>query len=191
MKNAFLLLTLAATLLGACADDATTPSATAGTDELPTDDVIYGLQHVMTKSGVRTGVMLSDTAFLREAGQDFDLRKVKITFFNDSGAESGTLTSRTGDYNVASGSFVARGNAVLITQGADSRRVESEELHYDVRSDQLWTDKPFVMHQGAQVTRGQNFRSDSKFQNFTVTGARTQGGLPSAGKGAGNSDLSF
>jgi LPS export ABC transporter protein LptC len=191
MNRPVLLLIFAAALLGACADDSTTPSATANVEELPTDDVIYGIHQVMTKDGVRTGVMDSDTAYLRESGENLDLRGVHITFYNDVGAQSGTLTSRTGDYDMSTGAFVARGNAVLVTQGADARRVESEELHYDVKGDRLWTDKPFVMRQGEQVTKGESFRSDSKFQNFTVTGASTTGGLPKGATGAGNSGLSF
>jgi LPS export ABC transporter protein LptC len=191
MTRPVLLLIFAAALLGACTDDSTTPSATASVEELPTDDVIYGIHQVMTKDGIRTGVMDSDTAYLRESGEQLDLRGVHITFYNETGSESGTLTSRTGDYDVSTGAFVARGNAVLITRGEDGRRVESEELHYDVKGDRLWTDKPFVMRQGEQVTRGQSFRSDSKFQNFTVMGASTTGGLPKGAAGAGNSDLSF
>ncbi len=191
MTRPVLLLIFAAALLGACADDSTTPSATANVEELPTDDVVYGIHQVMTKDGVRTGVMDSDTAYMQESGEHLDLRGVHITFYNEVGVQSGTLTSRTGDYDMNSGAFVARGNAVLVTQGADPRRIESEELHYDVKGDRLWTDKPFVMRQGDQVTRGQNFRSDSKFQNFTVTGATTTGGLPKGAVGAGNSEPSF
>lgn len=191
MKRPALLLILAVTLASGCSNDATTPSATVRSDQLPPDNVIYGLHHLMTRSGIRSGVMDSDTAYLREAGETFDLRKVHITFYNEIGAQSGTLTSRTGQYNLSTGSFVARGKAVLVTEGPDPRRIESEELHYDVPSDQLWTDKAFVMHQGEQVTRGQNFRSDSKFQTFSVTGAHTTGGLPRAEGGTSASGLSF
>jgi LPS export ABC transporter protein LptC len=183
-------LVLSALLLGGCGDDATTPSATADSETLPTNDVIYGVHQVMTKNGVRTGVVDSDTAYMRNS-QTFDLRVVHITFFNDNGTESGTLTAKTGEYSGGSGSFVARGDAVLITKGPDPRRIESEELHYDVKSDLLWTEKPFVMYQGSQVTRGKSFRSDSKFQAFTVTGASTTGGLPKGATGSDPSDLSF
>ena len=191
MNRSILLALFAASLLGACTDDATTPSASAKTEKLPTDDVIYGLHQVMTKDGVRTGVLDSDTAFMRESHETADLRQVHITFYSDLGAESGVLTSDTGEYSVATGAFIARGNAVLITKGADPRRIESDELHYDVRADRLWTDKPFVMHQGSQTTRGQNFHSDSKFQSFSVTGASTTGGLPKGATSTGKSDLSF
>lgn len=191
MNRSTLFLALTALLLAGCADEATTPSATASTEALPTDDVIYGLHQVMTKNGIRTGVLESDTAYLREAREKLDLRTVHITFYTESGAESGTLTSETGEYNVGSGAFVARGNAVLKTLGPDARTIESEELNYDVKSDLLWTEKPFVMRQGSQVTRGKSFRSDEKFQNFTVTGANTTGGLPKGVAESKSSDLSF
>ena len=112
MNRSILLAIFAASLLGACTDDATTPSASAKTEKLPSDDVIYGLHQVMTKDGVRTGVLDSDTAFMRESHETADLRQVHITFYSDLGAESGVLTSDTGEYSVATGSFIARGNAL-------------------------------------------------------------------------------
>lgn len=179
---------LLAVLLAACKSESVTPSAVAGA-QLPSDDVIYGLHHVMTKAGVQTGVLDGDTAYLRESGQKFDLRGVRLRFFNASGAESGTLTAKTGEYSTGTGSFVARGNAVLVTQGPNgTRRVVTDELHYDTKTDQLWSDKPFVMTEGGRETRGRNFRSDSKFQTFSVSGARTSGGLPQA---PGSSEISF
>lgn len=177
-------LVLALALAG-CGQQSTTPSAVTRSARMPSDDVLYGLHHYMTKNGVRTGVLNSDTAYVRAAGQTFDLIGVRLKFFNENGAESGTLTSRTGEYNTLTGSFIARGNAVLVTP---TRRVQTEELFYDVKGDQLWSDKPFVMREGGRETRGQSFRSDSRFEKFTVTGAKTSGGLPQA---PGSSKISF
>lgn len=173
---------LAASLaLAACGKDSTTPSAVSRNAKLPADDVIYGLHHVMTKAGVRIGVMESDTAYLREAGQKFDLVGVRLTFYNESGAQTGSLTSRTGEYVPGTGAFIARGNAVLVTQGPNGqRKITTEELHYDRNVDQMWSDKPFVFVDGPSVTRGNSFRSDTRFEKFSVTGAATQGGIPKA-----------
>ena len=175
---------LAAALLAAgCGHDSTTPSATVDASEMPADQVLFGLHHVMTKDGVRTAVLDSDTAYMKDEGRTFDLRVVRLRFFNESGQESGTLTSRTGEYNADTGVFVARGNAVLVTQGQQGpRRLESEELHYDTRRDQLWSDLPFTLTEGGRVSRGTSFRTDSRFENWTVTQPKTTGGLPQDGK---------
>lgn len=179
----FLVLGLAAAL-AACGTQSTTPAPVADGSELPADNIIHGLRHVMTKSGVRTGVLDSDTAYLYEVGRQLDLRGVRLQFFNEAGAQTGTLTSETGEYDIGTGSFVARGNVVLITEGAEgTRRLETEELHYDVPQDRLWSDVPFVLTEGGRTTRGTSFRSDARFESWSVTGARTEGGLPETGTG--------
>lgn len=183
MRNLFLLL-VAALAVGGCGSESTTPSAVTDASDLPADQIVYALRHNMTKDGIRTGVLTSDTAYMYETGQNLDLRGVSLEFYGDTGAPTGTLTSRTGEYELRTGSFVARGEVVLVTQGPNgSRRLETEELHYDVRGDRLWSDQPFVLVEGGRTTRGNSFRSDASFRNWEVAGARTEGGLPSGGSG--------
>jgi hypothetical protein len=52
-----------------------------------------------------------------------------------------------------------------------------------VKTDELWSTKPFVMTQGARTTRGSSFRSNGKFSNFSIQGASTSGGLPTEESG--------
>jgi LPS export ABC transporter protein LptC len=177
----FLSLTLALAF-AACGSESTTPAPVADGAELPADNIIQGLRHVMTKEGVRTGVLNGDTAYMYEVGRRLDLRGVELEFFTESGMRSGTLTSETGEYDIGSGSFVARGNVVLLTESPEGRRrLETEELHYDVQGDRLWSDVPFVLEQNGRTTRGESFTSDASFQSWTVKGARTEGGLPESG----------
>ncbi|HET8654990.1 MAG TPA: LPS export ABC transporter periplasmic protein LptC [Longimicrobiaceae bacterium] len=180
MKRSHPLLVLAVCLaLGGCAQDAATPSAVTDVSKLPADDIMFGLHHVMTTNGVRTAVLDADTAYLRESGQVFDLVGVHLQFYNDSGRQTGTLTSRTGNYDVRQGNFTAIGNVVLDTENENGPlHLETEKLTYAQSQDQLWSDVPFVMTQNGQTTRGQSFRSDTKFENWTVKGATTTGGLP-------------
>lgn len=179
----FVALGLAVSLAG-CGTQATTPSQVTDASGLPADNVIFGVEHNMTREGVRTGVLQSDSAYLYEANRRMDLRGVELRFYGDNGVESGTLTSQTGEYDMGTGSFVARGDVVLITSGPEGqRRLETQELHFDVERDRLWSDVPFVMREGSRTTRGNSFRSDSKFRNWSVTGAETSGGLPQSGGG--------
>lgn len=171
-------------LAAGCGDESTTPAAVADASQLPADQVIYGLRHNMTKDGIRTGVLHSDTAFLFETGRKLDLRTVNLNFYGETGRETGNLTSKTGEYEVGTGNFIARGDVVLVTQGPNgSRRLETEELHYDVRGDRLWSEKPFVLKENGRTTRGNSFRTDARFRNWEVSGARTEGGLPAGSKG--------
>lgn len=179
MKATLLLGTLGLLALAACGQDATTPAATAAALQLPADQVVYDVKHVMTTDGVRRALLRGDSAYLREQGQRFDLSGVELEFFDELGKPSGNLTSRTGEYSPASGDFIARGDVVLITNGPNGpRRLETEELHYEPRADQLWSPVPFVMKEGGQTSRGQSFRSDTRFRNFNIQGA--QGSIPSA-----------
>jgi hypothetical protein len=41
----------------------------------------------------------------------------------------------------------------------------------------------FVMTRGAQITRGSSFRSDARFETWSVTNARTEGGVPQGSGG--------
>jgi len=178
------MLLATAVVLAGCGSESTTPGVAANVADLPADNVIHGLIHRMTKDGIRTGELRGDTAYLFETDRRLDLQGVNLTFYGENGQQTGTLTSTTGEYRMGTGSFVARGNVVLITQSpTGNRRVETEELHYDVPGDELWSDVAFVMTEGARVTRGSSFRSDASFERWSVTDARTSGGAPQTGGG--------
>src|SRR5690606_33601155 len=94
----------------------------------------------------------------------------------------GTLTSSTGEYRRDTGAFTAIGNVVLITRGEEGqRRLETEQLYYDVRADVISTSEPFTLTENGRVSRGTSFRSNSDFTIWEVTGAETQGSV--AGEG--------
>jgi len=182
-KDIAILVVTALTLSG-CGSESTTPGTVTNVADLPADNIIHGLIHRMTKDGIRTGELRGDTAFLFEADRRLDLQGVNLTFYGDNGQQTGTLTSETGEYRMGTGSFVARGSVVLITESpTGTRRVETEELHYDVPGDELWSDVAFVMTESGRVTRGTSFRSDANFERWSVTDARTSGGGPQTGDG--------
>jgi LPS export ABC transporter protein LptC len=171
------IVPLAALVLAACGQEATVPTQKDRLAELNVDMVIHGYRHAVTDEGVRKAVMQGDTAYFRDTDSKVDLRGVKLDFFNETtGATSGTLTSRTGEYDMRTGAMTARGNAVLTLQGAEgTRTISSEELHYDVQGDRIWSDKPTVMKEGAREVLGTSFESDAKFQNVRVQTPRSSG----------------
>jgi LPS export ABC transporter protein LptC len=187
MKTRYFSIFLLLALLAGCQESSTTPLASTDADSVPAQQVYYGVHHVMTRDGIRSSVLDGDTAYLHEGSETLFLAGVRLTFFTETGALSGTLTSRKGDYDVAGGLFVARDDVVLVTHGADGeRRIETDVLSYQVKTDELWSDRPFVMRHGGRTTRGSEFRSDGKFSSWSMSDAQTTGGLP-----AEDSDFSF
>ena len=168
--------------LSACNAESTSPAAVGETPELPADIVIYNVHHVMTRNGVRSSVLDADSAYQREESQALDLMGVRLSFFAESGAETGTLTSKTGTYSLGAGEFAARDSVVLVTRTADggTRRIESESLNYNLKNDLLWSDARFVMRENGRTTRGTSFRSEGRTGAVVVTNAETEGGIPEA-----------
>jgi LPS export ABC transporter protein LptC len=176
-----ILLLLVAVAAG-CRDDATV-TPLAQDQDLPADQIIYDIQHTMTSEGVRNAVLNGDSAYLYQTGRTMDIIGVELTFFSETGRETGFLTAERGNYNSATGTMVARGTVVLVTRDTDGeRRLETEELHYDLNGDRMWSDVPVVMREAGTTLHGTSFRADARFQNRTVTGARTSGGLEGEGR---------
>lgn len=176
---------IAASLLAACGQEATVPTRKDTLAELRVDQVLYGTVHVMTNKGVRKANLHADTAYFRDTDSKVDLRGVRLEFFNEqTGAVSGTLTSKTGEYDMRTGSMLAKGSAVLRVQGSEGERaIESEELNYEVQSDRVWSTKPTVMREGGRTVRGTSFESDTRFRNVTVQSAKAAGPAPGGGDG--------
>ncbi|HEV2129556.1 MAG TPA: LPS export ABC transporter periplasmic protein LptC, partial [Longimicrobiaceae bacterium] len=88
------------------------------------------------------------------------------------------------NYDSASGQMVARGNVVLTTLDTDAqRRLETEELHYDLNGDRMWSTQAVVLHDGPTTVHGTSFRADARFQNRVIEGARTTGGVRPESRG--------
>ena len=184
MRMPYLRILLAAWLLTGCQQGSTAPTATTNSDSLPAQQVYFGVRHVTTKDGVRSSELEGDTAYMHEGTGTLFITGVRLKFFTATGTESGNLTSDKGEYDPSGGMFVARENVVLNTSDANGpRRIETEELHYQVKSDELWSEQPFVMTQGSRVTRGTRFKTDGKFSNWNVSNAETTGGLPAEESG--------
>jgi LPS export ABC transporter protein LptC len=185
-RIATILLVPGLALLAACGQEAPVPTQQDRLAQMNVDMVIYGLEQVVTTGGVRKANLHGDTAYFDDADSRVDLKGVKLDFFDETtGAPSGSLTSKTGKYDMRTGAMTATGDAVLTLQGDKGPRViTSEELNYDVQGNRIWSDKPTVMREnGKEVGRGTSFESDAKFQNLTVRNARGSGPAPTGDDG--------
>ncbi len=177
-----ILAVLASLALAGCGQESTTPTVSDEAFELGADQVGFYVTMQITEDGIRSAEMTADTAFTYEESRRLDLIGVRVVFFREDGSEGGTLTSRTADYNIADGLFIARENVVLITPGeSGERRLETEELHFDMGEDRLWTESPFVIHEDGRTTSGTRFTTDSQFRTWDVSGLRTGGTVETGG----------
>lgn len=182
-----LALLALAVLAAGCRQETTQPAGTAADSvEASADQVIYGLRHRVTNDGIRKADLFSDTAYTRPNDPKVQLRGVRLSFFDANGAQNGTLTSRTGEYDMNGGEMIARGNAVLVMQRPNGpQTIRSEELHYDQKADRVWSTVTTRVEEEGRTATTQGFESDTRFQNIrgknaTSEGIKVQGGAGGA-----------
>jgi LPS export ABC transporter protein LptC len=159
----------AAVPLSGCDDNALrVQSAIAQADTA--DQVLDSVYHVVTKDGMRQSIVEADTAYYYEASKIFELRHLKVTFFNVNGGQTSTLTSREGTYQVGLGKMEARGG--VIVRSVDGRNLFTKILKYDQNGNELSTDQPFTFTGPTANGSGVGFVSDPDFRNVTGTQGR-------------------
>lgn len=166
------LLLLAAGAAVGCSDVAPPPVATTTTSLDSADQVMFGSRTQLTRDGVRSGVLVSDTVLVFDEGTRFELKGVRTDFFTETGTLRGTLTSREGTYNTTTGIVEARGDAVVVT--TDGKRLESPQLRYVATEDLIRSDSSFVLTEPGNRVEGVGFASDPglrRVQIFRTTSA--------------------
>ena len=158
-------LAFALSALAGCKDDAIRPPVTATAAD-SADQVLEGMEHLITTDGVKRTKVVADTAYLYEATQQARLKIVTTTFFDGNGNETSNVTSDSGLYQMRDGSMNAWGNVVAKTP--DGRTLRSAELKYDARSRQISSEKPFVYDRADQHLEGNGFTSDPDFRNVVT-----------------------
>ena len=160
-------------LLAACGD-ATAPAASPEQEEMNADNVMLNVKHQMTSDGIRRALLFADTAYVYEDSAQMQLRQVRLELYDESGKKTADLTADRGRLNTVTRAMTAIGDVDLKTlQG--SRRIQTQELHFDPQADRMWSDKPTTMREGSSVLNGTGFTSDSRMQNVQVTGATGRG----------------
>jgi LPS export ABC transporter protein LptC len=165
-KRFFLLSS--AVLMAAC----TKTQTPTGEDfqSISADMIMVGMTQNMTADGLRRARLQGDSAFVFEDSAKVKVKGVNLTIFNEQGVETARLTSRLGDFNTQNQGMIARGNVVLVTtSGTTPRRIETEELHYDPETHQIWSTVKTLMIEGGSRITGDGFKADDKFENVSVT----------------------
>ncbi len=128
--------------------------------------MLEGFTHYVTTDGIRRSRVESDTAYFYEATQVTNLVSPKVTFYDLKGAESSTLTAKSGTYRWQDGSMEAKDNVVVVSP--DGRRLATQRLRYDSRANQISTDQHFTFDRAEEHLEGNSFRSDPDFKNVVT-----------------------
>lgn len=163
-----------AVLLAACAGQGTQPTATQAVLD-SADQLLIGMTHFITETGLQRARVRADTAYFFSATQSAELRNVHITFFDVRGAESSTLTAREGTYHWRTQDMEGRGNVVVRT--TDGRTLRSAVMRYSQARNEVSSDVPFVFDgPGGQHIEGKAFTSDPEFKNLVAKSPTGTGG---------------
>lgn len=161
---------LAAAPLAGCGDVGARPGPVVAAADTA-DQTLFGVRHYITRDGVQRSLVEADTAYYYEPSQTFELRVVKVTFYDAQGEATSTLTSREGTYQTMTGVMQGRGKVVV--RSADGlRTLRSEKLDYDPGKNEISTDQPYVYDQGSNHLEGSGFTSDPNFQRMTTSNPR-------------------
>lgn len=156
-------------LLAACADSSgTAPRASANTI-LPdsAEQIVFGTRVFLTNNSVAKGELLADSSLTYDNGNRLELFQVNVTFFDETGAKDGQLTSREGTYNKRLNRLEARGNVIIVRESGV--RLETPQLVFDELRNQIFSDSSFVLNEPPkrQIT-GVGFESDPQLTKFRV-----------------------
>ena len=130
------------------------------------DQVIFGLDHFVTRDGVRRARVRARKAYFYENSQTAELDSMTVTFFSPEGAETSTLTADEGTYYWRTSDMEARGNVVAITP--DGRRLRTSIMKYFSARNQIEGPAPFVFDAPDRHLEGQGFTSDPDFKEVVT-----------------------
>src|SRR5256886_3838194 len=173
---AFWLGTLVGLILlfsGACKSGTPVTATQAVLDSA--DQVLLGMSHYVTESGVLRARVRADTAYFFSNAQRAELRNVHVTFYDVTGRATSTLTSKEGTHHWRTGDMQARGTVVVI-RDKDGGTMRTEVMDYNQARNQVSSDKPFVFDAPERHAKGDGFTSDPEFKNITAKRPHGTGG---------------
>lgn len=167
------LVLLAFVLVSACKGGTPVTATQAVLDSA--DQVLLGMSHYVTESGVLRARVRADTAYFFSNSQRAELRNVHVTFYDVTGKPTSTLTSKEGTHHWRTGDMEARGN-VIVVRDKDGGTMRTEVMNYSQVRNEVSSDKAFVFDSPDRHIQGQGFTSDPEFKKITATHPRGTGG---------------
>lgn len=167
-KSLAVLLVVAGATVG-CQDGGVRPIAVINVSD-SADQILFGVATLLAPEGVRRNRLEADTAFVYNATGIYQLRVLRLTFYDENGVETSVLTADSGVYRIHTGQMEARGNVVVRT--TDGRMLRTSILRYDRERDELYTDQPFTYDTERETIEGNGFQADPRFSNIVTDSPR-------------------
>lgn len=139
------------------------------------DQVLIGMSHYVTESGVLRARVQADTAFFFSGTQQAELRNVHVTFYDAAGQATSTLTSKEGTHHWRTGDMQARGNVVVV-RNKDDATLRTEVMNYSQVRNEVNSEKAFVWDEPGRHMEGDGFTSDPEFKKIATQRPHGTGG---------------
>jgi LPS export ABC transporter protein LptC len=167
-KSLSIVLIAAGAALG-CQDDEARPVTAVSLSD-SADQILFGVSTVLAPDGVRRNRLEADTAFVYNATGIYELRELRLTFYDVNGVETSVLTADSGVYRIHTGQMEARGNVEVHT--TDGKVLRTSVLQYDRARDELYTEQPFTYDTAQETIEGNGFQADPRFTNVVTDSPR-------------------
>jgi LPS export ABC transporter protein LptC len=167
MRHRSILALAAAAITAGCSKDAPPPPLAAKPvlgDSA--DQVMFGMRSFLTRNGIRRAELVADTAFILDAGNRLDLKRVNTTFYTVGGAKDAVMTGDRGTYDVRQQQLEGRGNVVIVTESGC--RLESPHLIYNQARNEISSDTNFTFTQPGRKISGIGFVSDPGLRSMRI-----------------------
>ncbi len=148
-----------------CSSDSTKPTLSRTVAD-SADQVLYKMSTIESSDGLRRAIVYAETAYVYQATQRMDLRRLRVTFFDEQGKESSRLVANQGLYTMTNGSLDARG--AVSVKGVDGKALVTEHLIYDKAALRLKLDTAFVYDTPDSHLVGVSGTSDLEFKHVIV-----------------------
>ena len=160
-------------IAGACKSGTPVTATQAVLDSA--DQVLIGMTHYVTDAGVLRARVRGDTAYFYSNTQRAELRNVHVTFYDQAGNPTSTLTSREATHHWRTGDMEARGSVIVI-RDKDGATMKTEVMNYNQVRNEVSSDKSFVWDEPGRHVVGAGFTSDPEFKKITAKRPRGTGG---------------
>lgn len=149
----------------ACHDTQSPPVVSGPSVADSADQVLTGVQYVLTTKGVQRGELIADTAYVLEDQTRFDFRHAHVNFKTELGAPQGTMEANRGIYNQRTQILEGWGDVVVKT--VDGRTLRSPHATFNQITHQISSDTSYTLSRGKDTQSGVGFTSDQAFVKFS------------------------
>lgn len=150
--------------MAGCVDRGVTPQRAATADTA--DQVMSGMTRGITRDGIRLTDVQAESAWVYNASDITEMKRIGLTFYDASGNVRSTVTADSGVHFVRTGVLEARGNVVATTPPPDAKVLKTEHLIFDKASNLIRSDTAYTFTSPSGNGSGQSFETDPDFLRF-------------------------